>query len=100
MNVDEKERFIKMEQSVEEIRTDISVIRTALVGNELSNDKGLVGDILVLKAEQELLKAEVKQLTEEKIKNSIYIRLITWLSTIIGAGVIGLVLKYIFQIKD
>lgn len=89
-----------MEQSVEEIRTDISVIRTALVGNELSNDKGLVGDILVLKAEQELLKAEVKQLTEEKIKNSIYIRLITWLSTIIGAGVIGLVLKYIFQIKD
>ena len=99
MNVDEKERFIKMEQSVEEIKTDISVIRTALVGNELSNDKGLVGDILVLKAEQELLKAEVKQLTEEKIKNSIYIRLITWLSAIIGTGVIGFVLKYIFQIK-
>ena len=100
MNGDEKERFIKMEQSVEEIRTDISVIKTALVGNELSNDKGLVGDILVLKAEQELLKAEVKQLTEEKIKNSIYIRLITWLSAIIGTGVIGFVLKYIFQIKD
>ena len=100
MNEGEKQRFEKMEQSVEEIKTDISVIRTALVGNELSNDKGLVGDILVLKAEQELLKAEVKQLTEEKIKNSIYIRLITWLSTIIGAGVIGLVLKYIFQIKD
>ena len=89
-----------MEQSVEEIKTDISVIRTALVGNELSNDKGLVGDILVLKAEQELLKAEVKQLTEEKIKNSIYIRLITWLSAIIGTGVIGFVLKYIFQIKE
>lgn len=100
MNVDEKQRFEKMEQSVEEIRTDISVIKTALVGNELSNDKGLVGDILVLKAEQELLKAEVKQLTEEKIKNSIYIRLITWLSAIIGTGVIGFVLKYIFQIKD
>ena len=100
MSEGEKQRFEKMEQSVEEIKTDISVIRTALVGNELSNDKGLVGDILVLKAEQELLKAEVKQLTEEKIKNSIYIRLITWLSTIIGAGVIGLVLKYIFQIKD
>ena len=89
-----------MEQSVEEIKTDISVIKTALVGNELSNDKGLVGDILVLKAEQELLKAEVKQLTEDKIKNSIYIRLITWLSAIIGTGVIGFVLKYIFQIKD
>ena len=100
MSGDEKERFIKMEQSGEEIKTDISVIRTALVGNELSNDKGLVGDILVLKAEQELLKAEVKQLTEEKIKNSIYIRLITWLSAIIGTGVIGFVLKYIFQIKD
>ena len=100
MNEGEKQRFIKMEQSVEEIKTDISVIRTALVGNELSNDKGLVGDIVVVKAEIELLKAEVKQLTEEKIKNSIYIRLITWLSTIIGAGVIGLVLKYIFQIKD
>lgn len=100
MNVDEKQRFEKMEQSVEEIRTDISVIKTALIGNELSNDKGLVGDILVLKAEQELLKSEVKQLTEEKIKNSIYIRLITWLSAIIGTGVIGFVLKYIFQIKE
>ena len=100
MNVDEKQRFEKMEQSVEEIRTDISVIKTALIGNELSNDKGLVGDIVVVKAEIELLKAEVKQLTEDKIKNSIYIRLITWLSAIIGTGVIGFVLKYIFQIKE
>ena len=100
MNVGEKQRFEKMEQSVEEIRTDISVIKTALIGNELSNDKGLVGDIVVVKAEIELLKAEVKQLTEDKIKNSIYIRLITWLSAIIGTGVIGFVLKYIFQIKE
>ena len=100
MNVDEKQRFEKMEQSVEEIRTDISVIKTALIGNELSNDKGLVGGLVVVKAEIELLKAEVKQLTEDKIKNSIYIRLITWLSAIIGTGVIGFVLKYIFQIKD
>ena len=99
MNVDEKQRFEKMEQSVEEIRTDISVIKTALIGNELSNDKGLVGGLVVVKAEIELLKAEVKQLTEDKIKNSIYIRLITWLSAIIGTGVIGFVLKYIFQIK-
>ena len=100
MNVDEKQRFEKMEQSVEEIKTDISVIKTALIGNELSNDKGLVGGLVVVKAEIELLKAEVKQLTEDKIKNSIYIRLITWLSAIIGTGVIGFVLKYIFQIKD
>lgn len=100
MNVDEKQRFEKMEQSVEEIKTDISVIKTALIGNELSNDKGLVGDIVVVKAEIELLKAEVKQLTEDKIKNSIYIRLITWLSAIIGTGVIGFVLKYLFQIKE
>ena len=100
MTQDENKRLTKMEQSVEEIKTDISVIKSALIGNELSNDKGLVGDIVVVKAEIELLKTEVKQLTEEKIKNTIYIRLITWLSTIIGAGVLGFVLKYIFQIKD
>ena len=100
MNVDEKQRFEKMEQSVEEIRTDISVIKTALIGNELSNDKGLVGGLVVVKAETELLKAAVTQPTEDNIKNSIYIRLITWLSAIIGTGVIGFVLKYIFQIKD
>ena len=100
MTQDENKRLTKMEQSVEEIKTDISVIKSALIGNELSNDKGLVGDIVVVKAEIELLKSEVKQLTEEKIKNTIYIRLITWLSTIIGAGVLGFVLKYIFQIKD
>ena len=100
MNVDEKQWFEKMEQNIKEIRTDISAIKTALIGNELSNDKGLVGDIVVVKAEIELLKAEVKQLTEDKIRNSIYIRLITWLSAIIGTGVIGFVLKYIFQIKE
>ena len=99
-NIERKQRFEKMEQSVEEIRTDISVIKTALIGNELSNDKGLVGGLVVVKAEIELLKAEVKQLTEDKIKNSIYIRLITWLSAIIGTGVIGFVLKYLFQIKE
>ena len=59
MNVDEKGRFIKMEQSVEEIKTDISVIRTALVGNELSNDKGLVGGLVVVKAEIELFRARI-----------------------------------------
>lgn len=97
MNTDEKDRFIKMEQSVEEIKTDISVIKTALVGNTLSNNKGLVGDITVLKAEIEILKSEIKTLTEEKIKNKEFIKLITWLITIIGAGIIGVVIKLIFK---
>ena len=53
MTQDENKRLTKMEQSVEEIKTDISVIKSALIGNELSNDKGLVGDIVVVKAEIE-----------------------------------------------
>lgn len=97
MNTDEKERFIKMEQSVEEIKTDISVIKTALVGNALSNNKGLVGDITILKAEIDILKSEIKTLTEEKIKHREFIRLITWLITIIGAGIIGVGIRFFFK---
>ena len=96
MSPEEKERFIKVEKSVEDIKTDVSVIKSALLGNELSGDRGLVGQITVLKAELELLKQEVTELTEEKIKNSILIKIITWLSVVIGTGVIGFVLREVF----
>ena len=45
MTADEKEKFTKMEQSVEEIKYDIAQIKSALLGNEMSGDRGIIGQI-------------------------------------------------------
>ena len=43
MNAEEKEKFTKMEQGVEDIRVDIAEIKHALIGSTFSGDKGLMG---------------------------------------------------------
>lgn len=98
----EENKFNKLEQSVEEIKEDISTIqssisqiKSALLGNELSGDKGLTGQLITIKTEVEALKADVKKLTEENIKKSEFIKLITWLSIVIGTGVIGFILNQV-----
>ncbi len=96
MNVEEKERFIIMEQSVQKIEKDISAIKSAIIGNELSGDRGLVGKMETLENELVSVKKEIKTLSEERIKNLVYIR---QLSFILGAVIItiigAIITKYI-----
>ena len=88
MSEEERVKFLKMEKSVEIIQQDISAIKSALLGNPLSGDKGLVGQVLVLKAEIELLKDEVSLLREKDIKNNVYVKILTWLGVIVAGSVI------------
>jgi len=74
-----------------QIEKDIAEIKTALLGNALSGDKGLVGRIEILTAKQEILEDRIEALIEEKIKNKVYIQIITWLASIIGVGFVGMV---------
>jgi len=96
MNAEENKRLTKMEQSVEEIKTDISVIKSALIGNELSGEGGVVGQVTALKEEVNFLKVDIKTLQEEKTKNSVYIKQLSYVIGIIVTGFIGGIVKYLF----
>jgi len=97
MNLDEKTRFEKMEKSVELIQADVTEIKSALLGNHLSGDKGLTGRIDVLATKQDVQEAQMKLLIEDKIKNAIYIKLINWLLVVIGSGIITAVIAIVFK---
>ena len=65
MTADEKEKFTKMEQSVEEIKYDIAQIKSALLGNEMSGDRGIIGQIGSQKSDIDIFKKELNELIEE-----------------------------------
>ena len=100
MTPEEKTKFEKMENTVEKIQTDVMEIKSALLGNSMSGDKGLVGRIEVLNVSHENLECQVKTLIEEKIKNALYIRLINWLLVVIGTAVIGGVITLFFNLLN
>lgn len=69
MTVTENTRLTKMEESVEKISSDVSLIKSAIIGNSLTDDKGLVGEVNELKVEIELLKKGIVVLEKEAIEN-------------------------------
>lgn len=90
MTIDEKTKFESMETSVSQIEKDVAEIKSALLGNILSGDKGLTGQINILNAKQEILETQIKTLTEERVKNTVYIKIINWLLGTVIAGAIAL----------
>ena len=88
-------KFNKLEKTVEEIKVDIHEIKKALLGNVLSGEKGLTGRLNIIDARQELIDKEIKTLIQERVRNAIYVRIITWLLTVIGVGILGLFFDYL-----
>jgi hypothetical protein len=96
MTAEEKEKFTKMEQSVEEIKQDISVIKSALVGNELTKDSGLIGRVTTLQAEIEFLKNDLKVLQDERTRNSVYIKQLSFVTGVLVTAFLAGVIKILF----
>jgi hypothetical protein len=96
MTADEKEKFTKMEQSVEEIKQDISVIKSALVGNELTKDSGLIGKVTTLQAEIDFLKSDLKVLQDERTRNSVYIKQLSFVTGVLVTAFVGGLIKIVF----
>lgn len=90
MAPEEKLRLGKVEFITEKIQKDVEIIKGALLGNQLSGDKGLKGRIDVLTAKQEILEGQLKEISEERVKNSVYIKIINRLLLVIGTGVVGI----------
>ena len=96
MTPEEKEKFTKMEQSVEEIKQDISVIKSALVGNELTKDSGLIGKVTTLQAEIDFLKSDLKVLQDDRTRNAVYIKQLSFVTGGLVTALIGGLIKIIF----
>ena len=98
MTADEKEKFTKMEQSVEEIRYDIAQIKSALLGNEMSGDRGIIGQVTLQKAEMDYLKKDLEDVKKEAIKNGVIINQLKYVAGASVIVVIGIAVKLIFNI--
>ena len=98
MTTDEKEKFTKMEQSVEDIKTDIAQIKSALMGNEMSGDRGIIGQVTLQKAEMDYLKKDLEDVKKEAIKNGVIINQLKYVAGASVIVVIGIAVKLIFNV--
>ena len=96
MNVDEKQRFEKMEQSVEEIKSDISEIKSALIGNPLSGDRGLIGQVNLLKQELEFVRKDLDVVQKENVRMTLIMKQLGFVTGVLVTGFLGAVIKLIF----
>lgn len=88
-------RLEKVERISQHIQEDVQIIKGALLGNEMSGDKGLKGRIDVLTAKQEILEGQIKGLSEERAKNAVYVKIINRLLMIIATGIAGIAFNLI-----
>lgn len=102
MTAEEKARFNQMEVDIQSIKDDVSgvkkdmsEIKDAIIGNQLSGSGGIVMEISVMKERIFRLETENKALSEEKVKNGVYVKIIAWLLGLIGAGLIGFIIDSI-----
>ncbi len=90
--VEENNRITKMEKSVEEIKTDVSEIKSALIGNPLSGEGGVVGQVSLLRSQIEYLKKDIRELQEEKAINKRYFAILGVAATALLVAVLKLIL--------
>ena len=96
MTADEKEKFTKMEQSVEEIKYDIAQIKSALIGNEMSGDRGLIGQVNLLKNELEYVRKDLNVVQKENVRITLITKQLGFVTGVLVTGFLGAVIKLIF----
>lgn len=96
MTADEKEKFTKMEQSVEEIKYDIAQIKSALIGNEMSGDRGLIGQVNLLKNELEYVRKDLNVVQKENVRITLIMKQLGFVTGVLVTGFLGAVIKLIF----
>ena len=96
MTADEKEKFTKMEQSVEEIKSDISEIKSALIGNTLSGDRGLIGQVNLLKNELEYVRKDLNVVQKENVRITLIMKQLGFVTGVLVTGFLGAIIKLIF----
>lgn len=95
MTVEEKAKLETMENSVAQIKGDVTEIKSALLGNPLSGEKGLTGQMIAFREKQIQIEKQLEILNNDKIKMNLYIKIINFLSGTAIAGAIGLLYSLI-----
>ncbi len=96
MTADEKEKFTKMEQSMEEIKSDISEIKSALIGNTLSGDRGLIGQVTLLKNDLECVRKDLNVVQKENVRITLIMKQLGFVTGVLVTGFLGAIIKLIF----
>ena len=103
MTEPEKEKFDKMEDNVGQItndmaqlKSDMIVIKSALVGNSFSGEKGLTGRFDIMSMRQDDFDTRIKHLEKKDITNDVYIKIMLGISS---ATISGLILLLIDMFK-
>ena len=96
MTADEKEKFTKMEQSMEEIKSDISEIKSALIGNTLSGDRGLIGQVTLLKNDLEYVRKDLNIVQKENVRITLIMKQLGFVTGVLVTGFITAIIKLIF----
>ena len=96
MTAEEQKKLVKMEQSVEEIKTDISEIKSALIGNPLSGDRGLIGQVNLLKQELEYVRKDLDVVQKENVRITLIMKQLGFVTGVLVTGFLGAIIKLIF----
>ena len=96
MTPEEQKKLVKMEQSVEEIKSDISEIKSALIGNPLSGDRGLIGQVNLLKNELEYVRKDLNVVQKENIRITLIMKQLGFVTGVLVTGFITAIIKLIF----
>jgi len=96
MTPEEQKKLVKMEQSVEEIKSDISEIKSALIGNPLSGDRGLIGQVNLLKKELEFVRKDLDVVQKENVRITLIMKQLGFVTGTLVTGFLGAVIKLIF----
>ncbi len=96
MTAEEQKKLVKMEQSMEEIKSDISEIKSALIGNPLSGDRGLIGQVNLLKNELEYVRKDLNVVQKENVRIALIMKQLGFVTGVLVTGFLGAVIKLIF----
>lgn len=96
MTAEEQKKLVKMEQSVEEIKTDISEIKSALIGNPLSGDRGLIGQVNLLKQELKYVRKDLDIVQKENVRITLIMKQLGFVTGVLVTGFLGAIIKLIF----
>jgi hypothetical protein len=75
------------------LKGQVSLIHSALIGNELAQDKGLVGRIVEVESAIEKIDQHISKLEKDQQQKSIYVKIIWGAVGVVGGAIVTLILR-------
>lgn len=84
--VEQHQRELK--KDMQQISDDVKEIKLAIMGNPMTKDDGLVGKIREVVYDLEAQKKEIESLKEDRIVNTVYMKLILAIVGLVGVAIL------------